>query len=55
MATSSASGRTRCSTCSTFVADGDAYGDTGYNQIGNKNKVVNFDATGDANARSRTG
>ncbi len=34
-----------------FVADGDAYGDTGYNQIGNKNKVVNFDATVDFNAR----
>ena len=34
-----------------FLADGDAYGDTGYNQLGNKNKLVSFDATADANAR----
>lgn len=34
-----------------FVADGDNYGDTGYNQIGNKNKLVSFDATADANVR----
>jgi hypothetical protein len=34
-----------------FLADGDAYGDTGYNQIGNKYKLVSFDATADANAR----
>jgi hypothetical protein len=34
-----------------FMADGDAYGDPGYNNLGNKNKVVSFDATADANAR----
>jgi hypothetical protein len=34
-----------------FLADGDAYGDTGYNQIGNANKLVSFDATPDFNAR----
>jgi hypothetical protein len=34
-----------------FLADGDAYGDTGYNQLGNKNKLVSFDATADANVR----
>ncbi len=34
-----------------FLGDGDAYGDTGYNQIGNKNKLDNVDATTDANAR----
>ena len=35
-----------------FLADGDAYGDTGYNQLGNKNKLISFDATGDANAQA---
>ncbi len=34
-----------------FLADGDAYGDTGYNQIGNKNKLISLDATADANGR----
>jgi hypothetical protein len=34
-----------------FLADGDAYGDTGYNQVGNKNKLVDFDASGDGNGR----
>jgi hypothetical protein len=34
-----------------FMADGDAYGDPGYNQLGNKHKLVNIDATADANAR----
>jgi hypothetical protein len=34
-----------------FLADGNAYGDTGYNQLGNKYKVVDIDATADANAR----
>ena len=34
-----------------FLADGDAYGDQGYNSIGNKYKLVSFDATADANAR----
>jgi hypothetical protein len=34
-----------------FMADGDAYGDTGYNQLGNKFKLDNVDATTDANAR----
>jgi hypothetical protein len=34
-----------------FLADGDAYGDNGYNQLGNKYKVVSIDATADANAR----
>jgi hypothetical protein len=34
-----------------FLADGDGTGTTGYNQLGNKNKFVNFDATVDANAR----
>ena len=34
-----------------FMADGDAYGDTGYNQLGNKHKLVSIDATADANAR----
>jgi ABC-type phosphate transport system substrate-binding protein len=36
---------------SDFVADGDFLGDVGYNTAGNKYKVVNFDATPDANAR----
>ncbi|MGP8182144.1 MAG: substrate-binding domain-containing protein [Acidimicrobiales bacterium] len=34
-----------------FLADGDAYGTTGYNVLGNKYKLVSFDATADANAR----
>lgn len=35
-----------------FMADGDAYGDQGYNtQLHNKYKLVNIDATADANAR----
>jgi hypothetical protein len=34
-----------------FMADGDAYGYPGYNQLGNKYKLVNIDATADANAR----
>lgn len=34
-----------------FAADGDNYADPGYNQIGNKNKLANFDATADANVR----
>ena len=34
-----------------FMADGDFLSDSGYNSAGNKNKVVNFDATPDANAR----
>ncbi len=35
-----------------FVADGDVAGDTGYNAANNVNKLVNFDATGDANGRT---
>lgn len=34
-----------------FLADGDAYADPGYNQLGNRNKVVSIDAIPDANAR----
>jgi hypothetical protein len=34
-----------------FMADGDAYGDPGYNSAGNKYKLISFDATADANAR----
>ncbi|HXY44144.1 MAG TPA: hypothetical protein VEH29_08140, partial [Acidimicrobiales bacterium] len=34
-----------------FMADGDAYGDVGYNYLGNKYELINFDATADANAR----
>jgi hypothetical protein len=34
-----------------FMADGDAYGDTGYNTIGNRYKLDSIDATADANAR----
>jgi ABC-type phosphate transport system substrate-binding protein len=34
-----------------FVADGSYTGSAGYNTAGNKYKVVNFDATPDANAR----
>jgi ABC-type phosphate transport system substrate-binding protein len=36
---------------SDFVADGDFLGDPGYNTLGNKFKVINLDATPDANAR----
>src|ERR1700728_3581083 len=34
-----------------FAADGDAYGDPGYNSAGNHNKLANFDSTADGNAR----
>src|SRR5580692_10987803 len=34
-----------------FAADGDQLGDPGYNTGGNKFKLINFDATADANAR----
>lgn len=34
-----------------FVADGDAYGNDGYNFGGNSNKLISFDATADANVR----
>jgi hypothetical protein len=34
-----------------FAADGDQLGDPGYNSAGNKYKLVNFDATADANER----
>jgi ABC-type phosphate transport system substrate-binding protein len=34
-----------------FAADGDQDGDPGYNSSGNKYKLINFDATADANAR----
>jgi hypothetical protein len=34
-----------------FIADGDDYGDSGYNAALNKYKLVNFDATADANVR----
>ena len=34
-----------------FIADGDFLADNGYNTLGNKFKIVNFDATPDANAR----
>jgi ABC-type phosphate transport system substrate-binding protein len=34
-----------------FAADGDYLGDPGYNTAGNKYKLINFDATADANAR----
>lgn len=36
---------------SDFIADGDFLADSGYNTLGNKFKIVNFDATPDANAR----
>jgi ABC-type phosphate transport system substrate-binding protein len=35
-----------------FGADGDYVGDAGYNAAGNVNRLVNFDATPDANARA---
>jgi hypothetical protein len=34
-----------------FLADGDPSGNTGFNQLGNINRIFNFDATADANAR----
>jgi ABC-type phosphate transport system substrate-binding protein len=34
-----------------FAADGDQLGDPGYNTTGGKFKLINFDATADANAR----
>ena len=49
--TSSASGRTRCSSSVDFVADGDYTGDPGYNTAGNLNKFISIDATADANTR----
>jgi hypothetical protein len=36
---------------SDFVADGDFLADSGFNQIGGSNRVMNFDATPDADAR----
>lgn len=36
---------------SDFIDDGDYVSDTGYNALGNFNRVINFDATPDANAR----
>ncbi|MDT4916361.1 MAG: hypothetical protein QOH89_1061 [Pseudonocardiales bacterium] len=35
-----------------FVADGDVNGNPGYNSIGNKNRLISFDATADANGRN---
>jgi hypothetical protein len=35
-----------------FGADGDTQGDAGYNSAGNENRLVTFNATADANARS---
>jgi ABC-type phosphate transport system substrate-binding protein len=35
-----------------FIADGDTHGNPGYNSTGNKNRVVNFDATADGNGRN---
>ncbi|MBV9593014.1 MAG: substrate-binding domain-containing protein, partial [Actinobacteria bacterium] len=35
-----------------FGADGSAQGLTGYNQLGNINRLISFDATADANARA---
>jgi ABC-type phosphate transport system substrate-binding protein len=35
-----------------FGADGDTSGDGGYNSAGNLNRLINFDATPDANARA---
>jgi ABC-type phosphate transport system substrate-binding protein len=35
-----------------FVADGDPFGDAGYNSAGNVNRLIDFDATGDANGRA---
>jgi hypothetical protein len=38
-----------------FLADGDAYGDPGYNTAGNHNKLISFDGTADANGRAAYG
>lgn len=35
-----------------FLADGDAFGNPGYNTAGNKNRLISFDATADANGRN---
>src|SRR4051794_2555642 len=35
-----------------FIADGDVFGDPGYNTIGNKNRLISFDATADGNGRN---
>jgi hypothetical protein len=35
-----------------FTADGDPFGDAGYNSAGNVNRLDDFDATGDANGRA---
>lgn len=35
-----------------FLADGDPFGDSGYNSVGPKNRLVSFDATPDANDRA---
>ena len=42
---------TPCKTSVDFAADGDQLGDSGYNSAGNEFKLVNFDASADANAR----
>jgi ABC-type phosphate transport system substrate-binding protein len=35
-----------------FISDGDTHGNGGYNTIGNKNRLISFDATADANGRN---
>jgi len=35
-----------------FLADGDVFGHPGYNAVGNKNRLISFDATADANGRN---
>src|SRR4051795_6758701 len=35
-----------------FLADGDVFGHGGYNSVGNKNRLISFDATADANGRN---
>lgn len=35
-----------------FLADGDIHGNPGYNSAGNKNRLISFDATADANGRN---
>jgi ABC-type phosphate transport system substrate-binding protein len=35
-----------------FIADGDINGNPGYNSIGNKNRLISFDATADGNGRN---
>src|SRR3954451_5252528 len=35
-----------------FIADGDIHGNPGYNSIGNKNRLISFDATADGNGRN---